>query len=152
VYREHVPRLARHLFLDTLETFDQPADVVIPISVIPDVLDDLDNGARLSLWRFSGDRRCVLEVLQQRSVKAVEDNKVGLVLKVFPLAGASSEHLLEQDARLHRAQKDDTFQIGYIHTSGQQINGDDDGRRWAITELADMLKRTIHPTRDFLSE
>src|SRR5450759_2468117 len=90
VCREHVPRLARHLFLNALEAFDQPADVVIPISVTPDVLNDLDNCARLTLWRFGGDRSCVLEVLQQGSVEAVEHHEVGLVREVLPLAGASS--------------------------------------------------------------
>ena len=62
--REHCPRLAGHLFLDALETFDQPADVVIPAPVSPDVLDDLDNRAWLALWRLGGDRRGALEVLQ----------------------------------------------------------------------------------------
>jgi hypothetical protein len=56
------------------------------------------------------------------------------------------------DAGLHGAQKDDTLQIGNIHTSGQQINCHDDSRRWAIAEFADMLKRTIYSARDFLSE
>ena len=77
---------------------------------------------------------------------------MGLVREVFALTSASSQHLLEQDAGLHRAQKDDALQIRNIHTSGQQINRHDDSRRWAIAELADMLKRTIHPSRDFLSE
>src|ERR1039458_172919 len=149
---EHVTCLARHLFLDALETFDQPADVVIAISIRPDVFDDLDDCARLALRRLSGDRSCALEVLQQRSVEAVEHDEVGLVWEVFALASATTKHLFEQDTGLHRAKKDDAFQIRYIHTSSQQINRHDDSRRWAIAELADMLKGTIHPTRDFLSE
>src|ERR1700687_1059816 len=152
VRRKHLPRLARHLFLDALEALDQPADVVIAIPVVPDVSDDLDNRARLALWRFGGDRRCVPEVLQQCSAEAVEHHEVGLVWEVFALASATAKHLFEQNAGLHWAQKDDTFQIRYIHARGQQINRHDDSWRWAIAELADMLKGTIHPTRDFLSE
>ncbi|MGA8152716.1 MAG: hypothetical protein WB952_17325 [Terriglobales bacterium] len=64
VRREHLPRLAGHLLLDALETFDQPTDVVITVPVRPDVFDDLDNRAWFALWRVGGDRGCALEVLQ----------------------------------------------------------------------------------------
>jgi hypothetical protein len=38
-----------------LEPFDQPADVVIAVAIRKDVVDNLDNRARLALWRFSGE-------------------------------------------------------------------------------------------------
>lgn len=41
--------------LDALEPFDQPADVVIAVAIRKDVVDNLDNRARLALWRFSGE-------------------------------------------------------------------------------------------------
>ena len=53
---------------------------------------------------------------------------------------------------LHGPQKDDTFQIGYVHSGGKQIHRDNNARCWTIAELADMLKRTIHLARDLLSE
>ena len=52
------------------------------------------------------------EVLEQRAVEAVEDREVRLVGVLLALARAAAEHLLEQDAGLHRAQEDDELQVG----------------------------------------
>ena len=69
---------------------------------------------------------------------------MGLVREVLALSRAATQHLLEQDAGLHRPQKDDAFQIGNVHASREHINRHNDARRRAIAELADVLKRTIH--------
>ena len=73
----------------------------------------------------------VAEVLQQGAVEAVEDGEVRLVGEVLALAGAAAEHLLEEDARLDRAQEDDELQIGDVHTGGQHVDRHDDCRAWA---------------------
>ena len=60
---------------------------------------------------------------------------------------AAAEHLLEQDARLDRAQEDDELEVGDVDAGRQQVDGDDDRRVRAVAELADALQRPIDPCR-----
>ncbi len=75
------------------------------------------SGARL-LDLEVGD---VSEVAEQRAVEAVEDDEVRLVDVVAP-AGAATEHLLPQDARLHRTQEDDELQRRDVHAGREHID------------------------------
>jgi hypothetical protein len=97
-------------------------------------------------------RRRSLEVGDQGAVEAVEDGEVGLVGMALALARAAAEHLLEQDARLHRAQEDDELQVGDVHAGGQQVHRDDDAGVLAVAELADALERAVHAAGDLLHE
>ena len=58
---------------------DQAADVVRPVAVLPDGVDDLLDGARGLVGRLDGEGRHLLEVFEQGAVEAVEDGEVRLV-------------------------------------------------------------------------
>ena len=47
---------------------------------------------------------------------------------LLALARAAAEHLLEEDAGLHRAQEDDELEVGDVDAGGEQVDGDDDAR------------------------
>lgn len=68
------------------------------IPVVPNFVDDLDDGLELRFRRFGGDRRGLPEVFQQRSVEAVEDGEIRLVWKMLAFPRAAPKHLLKQDA------------------------------------------------------
>ena len=123
---EHVPGLARHRLVDSLETLHEAADVVVAIPVAPNVLDNLLNGAS-GRGRFLGsDAGGILEVGEEGSVEAVEHGEVVLVGVPLALARPTAQHLLEQDAALHRPQEDDELQVRDVHARGQKIDCDRD--------------------------
>ena len=66
--------------------------------------------------------------------------KCDLSGNVLALARAAAEHLLEQDARLHRPQEDDELQVGDVDAGREQIDRDDDARVRPVAELADSLQ------------
>lgn len=92
------PGLSRHFLLDPLEAFHQAADVVVAVAVVPNILDDLDNGSRYALGRLCRDARGFPEVLKEGTIEAVKDDKVRLVREVFAFPGAASHHLLKKDS------------------------------------------------------
>ena len=106
----------------------------------------------VALGRLDGHAGGLAEVLQQRAVEAVEDDEVGLVRVLLALAGAAAEHLLEEDARLHRPQEDDELQVGDVHAGRQQVDGDDDAGVRAVAELADALQRPVDAAGDLRDE
>ena len=128
---ERLAGLAGHLLVDPLEPLHQAADVVVAVAVLPDVLDDL---VRSSASGRSGGSAVIAgrlaEVLEQRAVEAVEDGEVRLVGVPLALARAAAEHLLEEDAGLHRPQEDDELEVGDVDAGGQQVDGDDDASAW----------------------
>ena len=65
------------------------------------------------------------------------------LVDVVAAARAASEHLLPQDARLHRAQEHDELQRRDVHAGREHVHGDDDLRIGAVAELADALKRAV---------
>ena len=139
---EQVAALAVHFLIDALEAFDQTAGVVGAVAVVPDIFNDFGNGAR---WadHFGGDGGGVFEALQQRAVEAVEHGEMGFVGVFLALARAAAQHLLEEDARLDRAQENDDLQVGDVHAGGHEIDGDDDAGVLPVAELADALQRAI---------
>ena len=141
---EQLAGLAGHLLVDALEPLDQAADVVVAVAVLPDVLDDLGDRPGGLRRRLGGDAGGLAEVLQQRAVEAVEDGEVRLVGELLALARAAAEHLLEEDAGLHRAQEDDELQVRDVHAGGEQVHGDDDAGLGPVAELADALERAVH--------
>src|SRR5262249_33192088 len=84
-----------HLLVNSLEALYQPTNVVFPILVVPDVLDDLGDRARLGVWRLCSDRGSFLEVFEQRAIEAVEHCEMRLVGKVLAFARTSAKHLLK---------------------------------------------------------
>jgi hypothetical protein len=53
--------------------------------------------------------------------------------------GSPAEHLLEQDARLHRPQEHDELQVRDVHAGGEQVDSHDDAGVGPVAELADAL-------------
>ena len=94
--------------------------------------------------RLRGDAGRLAEVFEQRAVEAVEDDEVGFVGELLALARAAAEHLLEEDAGLHRAEEDDEFQIGNIDAGREHIDRHHDAGLLAVAELADALERAVH--------
>ena len=84
----------------------------------------------------------VFEVAEQRAVEAIEDDELRFV-DVVAAARAASEHLLPEDARLHRPQEHDELQRRDVHAGRKHVHGDDDLRIRAIAELADALERAV---------
>ena len=130
-------------FANAVQTLGEDFDVVVAIDVLPDVLDDLRG------WLSGVARRLfdlevgnVFEIAEERPVEAVEHDELGFV-DVVAAARAASEHLLPQDARLHRPQEHDELQRWNVHAGRKHIDGDDNLRIRAIAELANALKRAI---------
>ena len=67
-------------------------------------------------------------------------------------ARAAAEHLLEEDAGLHRAQEDDVLQGRDIHAGREHVHGHHDRRVRPVAELADALQRAVHAAGDLLDE
>src|SRR5258708_22275867 len=88
-------RFAGHFFLDAPQPTYEAPNVVVAIAVIPDLLNDLSHGLTVGLRRVRGHGSRVLEIGEQSSVEAVEDDEVRLVGIAIALAGTASEHLLE---------------------------------------------------------
>ena len=59
------------------------------------------------------------------------------------LARAAPEHLLEQDARLHRPQEDDELEVGDVHAGREQVDARRRSRVRPVAELADALERAV---------
>lgn len=136
--------LARHLLGNPLQPSDQAPDGVLPVAVVPDVLDNLGDGASARSRFVGGNGGGVLEIGEEGSVETVKDREVGLVGQLFPFTGPATEHLLKQDAGFHRAQEDDEFQIRYIHTGGKEIDRDGNGRFRPVAKFPDTLQGTVH--------
>ena len=102
--------------------------------------------------RLGRDPRGAAEELEQRAVEAVEDDEAALVRVVRALAGPAPEHLLEEDAGLHRAQQDDELQVGDVHSGREQVHGDRHHRPRPVAELADALQRPVRLPGDLLHE
>ena len=83
------------------------------------------------------------EVFEERAVETVEDCKVRLIRELLAFSRSSAEHLLEQNARLHRSKEDDEFQVRNINAGREHIDTDDDVRFGPIAELADSLQRSV---------
>src|SRR6266478_7125159 len=86
-----------HFLFDTKQALGEAPDVVVTISVCPDILDDLVEG---SGWRnrlFFSDRRGLAEILEKSAIEAIEHHEMRFVRKLLPLAGAASEHLFKED-------------------------------------------------------
>src|SRR5262249_30655827 len=117
--------------------------VVLAILVLPDTLDDFPNRSRRRRRWLCGDGRALLEVLKERPVETVHDDEMRLVRKAFALARAATEHLLKEDARLHRAQEHDELQVGNIDARAEHVHGHDN--RWLrpIPELPDALQGSV---------
>ena len=87
--------------------------------------------------------RNVLKIAEERTVETIKNDKFCLVNVVAP-ARAASEHLLPQNARFNRAQKDDEFQRGYINTGRKHIDGHDNFWIRTIAKFPNALKRPIN--------
>lgn len=68
------------------------------------------------------------------------------------LARPAPDHLLEQDARLHRPQEHDVLQVGDVDAGSEQVHGDRDAGVGSVAELADALERAVYAARDLLDE
>ena len=85
---------------------------------------------------------CVLEVLDERPVEAIEDGEMGLV--DFRAESCSSpKHLHPKNTGLDRAEEDNKLKTRDIHARTQHIDGDDNLWFRAISELSDSLKRSV---------
>ena len=98
--REEFSGVAGHPLVDPLEAFDQAADIIVSVAVLPDLLDDLHYAAAGGRRRIHSHAMPAAEVREQRAVKAIKYDKMALVCILFALAGAAAQHLLQQDARL----------------------------------------------------
>src|SRR5262249_41767518 len=125
---------------------------VLPVAIGPDVLDDLDDRPSRPVGWFGGDGRGLAEVLQQRGGEAVEDSEVRLVRELLALARTAAQHLLEQNEGLDRAKQDDELQIRDVYAGREHVHCDDDARIGPVAELANALKRAIHPASDLLNK
>ena len=132
-----------HVLVNPQEALGQDAHVVIAVHVLPDVLDDFRERERRFARRLDVEAGDVSEILDERAVEAVEHDELGLV-DVGAKARAASEHLLPQDARLHRAQEHDELQRRDVHAGREHVHGDDDLGIGAVAELADALERAVH--------
>ena len=152
-FGELLPRVAAHVLFDTPQAFHQHVDVVGAVHVLPDVLDHLRQGNRIAAGRFDLEVRGVLEIVDQRAVEAVEDRKVALV-DGFALARAPPQHLLPQDAGLHRAQEHDELQRRDVHARGEHVHRHHHLGIRPVAEFPDALQRAVHAgtPRDLLHE
>src|SRR6266571_4574490 len=130
------------------QPLDEPAHVVVPVLVGPDLLDDLPDSLAVGFRRLGGHPGDVTEILKERAVKTIEDDEVRLVWMPLSLASPPPEHLLKQDPRLHRAQEHQELEVWDVDPRGQQVDRYDDGRVGSVAELPDPLKRTIDLARD----
>src|SRR5258708_15627995 len=96
------------------------------------------------LWWVCRDRCGLLEVFQQRAVKAVEHNEMRLVREMFTLSSAASQHLLEKNSGFNWPQENDPFKIRDVHTCCEEINAYNDARLWAVTKFADVLEGPVN--------
>src|SRR5206468_189268 len=83
VGREVFAGLSRHFLVDSVEALYEALDVVVAVAVIPNVLDDFDDGSKLLLGRLGGDVGRVSEVRKERAIKAVEDHEVRFIREVL---------------------------------------------------------------------
>src|SRR5258708_16075079 len=86
-----------HLFLDTKQTLGETPDIVVTISVCPDILDNLMEGAGRRNWLFFSDRRGLAEIFEESAIEAIEHHKMRFVRKLLPLARAAPEHLFKKN-------------------------------------------------------
>ena len=90
LFRELGPGLAAHRLLDSTEAFDQYANVIRLVHVLPDVLDELRDGKRVFVRLFDFEVRNVLEIAEERAVEAIEDDELRLVDVVASACAAPS--------------------------------------------------------------
>ena len=150
--REQLAGVAGHLLVDALQAPDEAADVVVAVAVLPDLLDDLRDRLAVCLERLGRDRGAVSEVGEQRAVEAVEDDEVRLVRVLLALPRPAAEHLLEEDARLDRAQEDEELEVGDVDAGGEHVDRDDDAGLRPVAELADPLQRPVDAAGDLGDE
>src|SRR5438876_143427 len=62
--------VAGHLLVDALEPGNETANVVVPVPVCPDVVNNFSDGARWLVRRLSRDRRGRSEIREECSIKA----------------------------------------------------------------------------------
>src|SRR5262249_54439059 len=141
-----------HLLVDALQALDQAPDVIVPIPVGPDVLNDFGDRAGGLVGWFGRDGRRSPEVLEQGPTKTVEDSEVRLVGEALTLSCAPAEHLLEEDARLHLTQEYDEFEIRDIDAGRHQIDRHHYARLWPVAEFTDPLERPVDPAGDLAYE
>ena len=75
---EQLAGFAGHVLVDAPESLREAADVVHPVAVVPDVLDDLGDRACGRCGRLGGDWRRVPEPRDERAAEAVEQPHVRL--------------------------------------------------------------------------
>src|SRR5690349_11545166 len=149
-----IESLSRHVSVDSLQAFYQTTDVIVAVPIGPDIVDNLDDRSRLRPGRLGSDRRRFSKIVEQGSVEAVKNYEMGLVGKVLTFTSAAAKHLLEQNARLNRAEKHNELKIRNIDSRGKKIDGHGNRRKLAVAKLANALKRTVggRAAGDFLNE
>ena len=73
---EHITGFPRHLLIDSLETLHQDPGIIIPVPVLVNILNDLDNTPHFLLGRLCGHIRCLAEIFQQGSPETVKHHKM----------------------------------------------------------------------------
>src|SRR5438105_4424513 len=97
-----------------MKAFCEAADVVVAVDVVVDRRDDLGSGSGRLVRRAGRYAGRVAEVLEERSVEAVEDCEVAFVWVLLTLASSAADHLLEEDPGLRRAEEDDVLDVGDV--------------------------------------
>ena len=150
---EQLAGVAGHVLVDALQPLDEALGVVVAVPVLPDLLDDLRDGLAVALGRLDGHAggRCgSTRAACRRSSRRRRSGSCRRQVGRPPRAAA--EHLLEQDAGLHRAQEDEELEVGDVDAGGEQVDGDDDFGVRPVAELADPLQRPIDAAGDLGDE
>src|SRR6266571_3999827 len=98
---ERLPSVPGHLLVYPTQPLDEPAHVVVPVLVGPDLLDDLPDSLAVGFRRLGGHPGDVTEILKERAVKTIEDDEVRLVWMPLSLPSPRPGHFFKQDRRLH---------------------------------------------------
>ena len=110
-------------------------------------------GLAVALRRLNRHAGGAPEVLEQRAVEAIEHGEVRLGWhQIGRLARAAAEHLLEQDAGLHRAQEHQELEVGDVDAGGQKVDGDDDLGVGRLRNLRIFSQRSVGSAGDLGDE
>src|SRR6185437_4538664 len=104
-------RIAGHFLVDSHQAPAEALDVVGPIAIVPDILDNLLDGAGGLIRRILGESGGVFEIVEQAAVEAVERGEMRLARGEAAEPSAATKHLLPQDAGFNRTQKHDEFEV-----------------------------------------
>src|SRR5688500_15247625 len=94
--REFFAGLSCHVLLDTLKPFLKNVRVILAINILVNVFNHLRKRCRCFSRRFDLEGRSVLEILNKRTVKTIENRKIRFMnLRAKP--SAPPKHLLPKN-------------------------------------------------------